>query len=176
MRWIYVLLTYLLAPLIIAHDAWQALRSRDYRGRIGQRLGFVPAAARANTVWIHAVSVGEVQAAAALVAELRRRAADMPITVTTVTPTGAQRARALIGGADGISHLLGRGAGEDIADRTSIEQAGPDMPPPPKTRAAAEERRQAQDGRACTQVCWQRTMRPWQWPCRCVGKAKHFAQ
>jgi 3-deoxy-D-manno-octulosonic-acid transferase len=95
MRWIYVLLTYLLAPLIIAHDAWQALRNPDYRGRIGQRLGFVPAAARAGTVWIHAVSVGEVQAAAALVAELRRRAADVPITVTTVTPTGAQRARAL---------------------------------------------------------------------------------
>jgi 3-deoxy-D-manno-octulosonic-acid transferase len=95
MRWFYVLLTYLLVPLIIVHDAWQALRSPDYRGRIGQRLGFVPAAARAGTVWIHAVSVGEVQAAAALVAEIRRRAPDSPITVTTVTPTGAQRARAL---------------------------------------------------------------------------------
>ncbi len=46
-------------------------------------------------MWIHAVSVGEVQAAAALVAELRRRAPDVPIAVSTVTPTGAQRARAL---------------------------------------------------------------------------------
>jgi len=95
MRWVYVLLTYLLVPFIIVHDAWQALRSPDYRGRIAQRLGLMPAAAHAGTVWIHAVSVGEVQAAAALVAELRRRAPDVSIAVSTVTPTGAQRARAL---------------------------------------------------------------------------------
>ena len=37
----------------------------------------------------------EVQAAAALVTELRRRAPDVAIAVSTVTPTGAQRARAL---------------------------------------------------------------------------------
>jgi 3-deoxy-D-manno-octulosonic-acid transferase len=94
-RLLYVLLTYLLVPFVIAHDAWQGLRKPDCRGRTWQRLGFVPVAARAGTVWIHAVSVGEVQAAAALVTELRRRTPDLPIAVSTVTPTGAQRARAL---------------------------------------------------------------------------------
>jgi 3-deoxy-D-manno-octulosonic-acid transferase len=94
-RLLYVLLTYLLVPFVILHDAWQGLRKPDCRGRTWQRLGFVPVAARAGTVWIHAVSVGEVQAAAALVTELRRRAPDLPIAVTTVTSTGAQRARAL---------------------------------------------------------------------------------
>jgi 3-deoxy-D-manno-octulosonic-acid transferase len=94
-RLLYVLLTCLLVPFVIAHDAWQALRRPDCRGRAWQRLGFVPVAARAGTVWIHAVSVGEVQAAAALVSELRRRAPDLPIAVSTVTPTGAQRARTL---------------------------------------------------------------------------------
>ena len=48
-------------------------------------------------VWLHAVSVGEVQACAALVGALRRAHPQLPLTVTTFTPTGAARARALFG-------------------------------------------------------------------------------
>jgi 3-deoxy-D-manno-octulosonic-acid transferase len=48
-------------------------------------------------VWLHAVSVGEVQACAPLVVALARRHPQLPLTVTTFTPTGAARARALIG-------------------------------------------------------------------------------
>src|SRR5262249_40307993 len=48
-------------------------------------------------VWLHAVSVGEVQACAPLVSALARRHPSLPLTVTTVTPTGAARARALFG-------------------------------------------------------------------------------
>lgn len=95
MRFIYVLLTYLLAPIVIAFEAWQAVTQAEYRGRLGQRLGFVPRAARPGCVWVHAVSVGEVQAAAGLVQALRRRHPDLTLVVSTVTPTGAQRARAL---------------------------------------------------------------------------------
>src|SRR5690606_31616038 len=50
-------------------------------------------------LWVHAVSVGEVQAAAALVHALRARYPQRPLLVTTATPTGAQRVRALFGGA-----------------------------------------------------------------------------
>ncbi|MDH5175684.1 MAG: lipid IV(A) 3-deoxy-D-manno-octulosonic acid transferase [Gammaproteobacteria bacterium] len=95
MRMLYVLLVYLLAPIVVAHEAWQALRDPAYRGRLGQRLGFAPRPDRTGSLWIHAVSVGEVQAAAGLIRELRRRHPALPIVVTTTTPTGAQRARAL---------------------------------------------------------------------------------
>ena len=95
MRALYVLATYLLLPIALALEGWQALRHREQRGRIAQRLGFVPRAHAAGAVWIHAVSVGEVQAAAALVKELRRRDPLLPIVLSTVTATGAQRATAL---------------------------------------------------------------------------------
>lgn len=95
MRFVYILLVYLLAPLVIAHEAWKALTNPGYRGRLGQRLGFVPRLSQPGSLWLHAVSVGEVQAAAAVVHELQRRHAGLSIVITTVTPTGAQRARAL---------------------------------------------------------------------------------
>ena len=73
MRTLYVLLMRLLVPFVVAHDAWQGLRDRDQRGRLRQRLGYVERAGRTGAIWIHAVSVGEVQAAAALVRALQRR-------------------------------------------------------------------------------------------------------
>jgi len=102
MRLLYVLLTYLLAPLVIVHEAWKSLFNVEYRGRLGQRLGFGLQSTRSGGIWVHAVSVGEVQAAAGLVTELRRRHPGLPIVITTVTPTGAQRARALQ--TDGVQH------------------------------------------------------------------------
>ena len=102
MRRLYVLLTYLLLPVVVAVELWQALRRRDHRGRVRERLGFVAPQPRPGALWVHAVSVGEVQAAAALIEELRRRYPGLEIVVTTVTPTGAQRVRALF--KDGVRH------------------------------------------------------------------------
>ena len=102
MRLLYVLLVYLLAPVVIVMEAWKALWNPEYRGRLGQRLGFVEPLPRGGCLWVHAVSVGEVQAAAALVQALRGLFPAMPVVVTTVTPTGAQRARSLFG--DGVRH------------------------------------------------------------------------
>ena len=102
MRLVYVLLVYLLAPLVIAMEAWKALTSPDYRGRLRQRLGFGVPRPPSDCLWVHGVSVGEVQAAAALVQALRRRHPDIPVVVSTVTPTGMQRARALFG--DTVQH------------------------------------------------------------------------
>jgi 3-deoxy-D-manno-octulosonic-acid transferase len=94
---LYVLLTYLLAPIVMIAEGWKALRHAEYRGRLSQRLGFVEPLAGPGTVWVHAVSVGEVQAAAGLVRALQRRYPDRPFVVTTVTPTGAAQARKLFG-------------------------------------------------------------------------------
>src|SRR5258706_403217 len=48
-------------------------------------------------MWIHAVSVGAVQAAASLVQALRAAWPDLSLTVTSATPAGRERARALFG-------------------------------------------------------------------------------
>jgi 3-deoxy-D-manno-octulosonic-acid transferase len=75
-RIVYVLLTYLLAPVVIALEGWKALWNPEYRGLLHQRLGFVSPQQKPGCLWVHAVSVGEVQAAAGLVRELRRRLPD----------------------------------------------------------------------------------------------------
>jgi 3-deoxy-D-manno-octulosonic-acid transferase len=102
MRLIYVLLIYLLAPVVIGMEAWKALWNPDYRGRLGQRLGFSGPEPPEPCLWVHGVSVGEVQAAAALIQSLRKLFPGVPVVVTTVTPTGEQRARALFG--DTVHH------------------------------------------------------------------------
>ncbi len=94
LRLIYTALAYLLLPFVLGAMLWRGLRDRDYWHRLGERFGFGPAYPR-PTVWVHAVSVGEVQASAGLVRELSKRYADMPLVLTTVTPTGAQLARSL---------------------------------------------------------------------------------
>jgi len=97
-RILYVLLTHLLLPVVVIVESWQALRRPDYRGRVGPRLGFVARSARPGPIWVHAVSVGEVQAAAALIRELRLRYPERELVVSTVTPTGAQRVKSLFKG------------------------------------------------------------------------------
>jgi len=99
---LYVLLTRLALPFALAADAWKALRNPEQRGRAAQRLGFVPASPKPGCLWVHAVSVGEVQAAAGLLTALRARHPDLPVSLSTVTPTGAQRARTLLG--DSVHH------------------------------------------------------------------------
>ena len=95
MRLIYVLITYLLAPIVCGVMLWRGLRDRSHWQNFGERFGFGPGAPVAGSIWVHAVSVGEVQAAASLVQELRRRYPSVPLVLSTVTPTGAQRAREL---------------------------------------------------------------------------------
>jgi len=68
---------------------------------MGQRFGFGYPRLR-RCIWIHAVSVGEVQAAVPLIRELARRFPDKPLLITTVTPTGAARVRSLFG--DSVQH------------------------------------------------------------------------
>jgi 3-deoxy-D-manno-octulosonic-acid transferase len=102
MRAVYVLLSYLLAPVYALYWVFRGIAQKAYLERFGQRFGFSYPTSGAKTIWIHAVSVGEVQATAPLVRQLSRRYPSHPIHVTTVTPTGAARARALYG--DTVSH------------------------------------------------------------------------
>ena len=67
LRLLYIVLSYLLVPVLLLHLFYKGLGNRDYWRRNGERFGFYPGRVPAGAIWVHAVSVGEVQAAAALV-------------------------------------------------------------------------------------------------------------
>jgi 3-deoxy-D-manno-octulosonic-acid transferase len=96
LRFLYLLAVYLAVPVVSALLLWRGLRDRSYWRNFGERFG-LGARLPPDGVWLHAVSVGEVQACAALVSALSRRHPALPLTVTTFTPTGCARARALFG-------------------------------------------------------------------------------
>jgi len=89
-------------PFVLGHLLWRSRANPEYRHRISERLGFTSFRNTAPSVWIHAVSVGEVQAAAALIRALQRRYPTTPLVVTTMTPTGSAQVRQLFG--DTVAH------------------------------------------------------------------------
>lgn len=95
-RFVYGAAAYLLIPVIGLVMLCRGWRDRGYWKNFAQRFGF-GRALEIPSIWVHAVSVGEVQAAAALVLNLTARYPGIPLVLTTATPTGAQRARALFG-------------------------------------------------------------------------------
>ncbi|MBK1672496.1 3-deoxy-D-manno-octulosonic acid transferase [Ectothiorhodospira shaposhnikovii] len=89
MRVLYSLILYLITPLVLARLLLRSRANPDYRHRWGERLGWAPRLPDRPRLWVHAVSVGEVAAAAVLVAGLRRRFPGHAILITTTTPTGS---------------------------------------------------------------------------------------
>jgi 3-deoxy-D-manno-octulosonic-acid transferase len=77
--------------------AWRGLRAPDYWRRWPERFGIIAPALGEQVIWIHAVSVGEVQAAEPVVRALLEEHPDYSLLVTTVTPTGSARVTALFG-------------------------------------------------------------------------------
>lgn len=101
MRILYDLLTYLLFIPYAGYWLFRAIVNPVYRPKIGQRFGRGYPKLKAP-IWVHAVSVGEVVAAAPLVRALLREYPERDVIVTTVTPTGAARVAALFG--DAVEH------------------------------------------------------------------------
>jgi 3-deoxy-D-manno-octulosonic-acid transferase len=97
-RRFYTLLVLLALPLASLAVLWRGLRERDYWHGWGERFGGgAPFAGTGRGLWLHAVSVGEVQASASLVAALRREWPGLPIAFTSATPAGRARAQAAFG-------------------------------------------------------------------------------
>lgn len=105
MRVLYTALFYLLIPLILARLWWRGRRAPAYRRRWRERFGWFPAPVAQPAIWVHAVSVGETIAAAPLIHGLRARFPDHRLVVTTTTPTGSERVRALFGAS--VFHVYG---------------------------------------------------------------------
>ncbi len=96
MRYLYSLLLYFLAPFVILRLLWRSLRAPAYRRRWGERFGFFARLPEEGAVWVHAVSVGEVQAALPLIDWLREERG-LRVMVTTTTPTGSALVRQRFG-------------------------------------------------------------------------------
>lgn len=84
---------------------YQALRHRRYIGSLRQRLGRLPVSFNLDgepSIWIHAVSVGEVLAARPVVTALRERHPELRVFLSTTTLAGQQLARRQVQEADGV--------------------------------------------------------------------------
>lgn len=95
-RSLYSTLLYLSLPLVLARLLLRSRRSAPYRQRWAERFALIPVVS-GHPVWVHAVSVGETVAVAPLLKRLLKAHPGIPIVVTTTTPTGSQRVRALLG-------------------------------------------------------------------------------
>ncbi len=101
MRLLYNLLIYLLQIPVAGYLFFRSIINRSYADRFGQRFG-IGYPQLGKCIWIHAVSVGEVQAAIPLIRAISERFPDHRMLVTTVTPTGAARVAAVFG--DTVTH------------------------------------------------------------------------
>ncbi len=89
---LYVLAALAFGPVVI----YRAIRHKRYRTGWAQRFGRVSRRSPAKRcIWLHAVSMGEINAAKTIVEELARRFGDFEIVISTTTDTGFARAMSL---------------------------------------------------------------------------------
>ncbi len=87
-RRIYAGLLGLFSPFLLLFTLWRGWCRPSYRERWRERFGWGEMH-QDRPLWIHAVSVGEAIAAIPLVHALQKRYPDIPILLTSTTPTGA---------------------------------------------------------------------------------------
>lgn len=105
LRRLYTLLLRLAVPLILLRLWWRGRQTPAYRQRWRERFG-LPSGARPTSLaplWFHCVSVGETLAAKPLIEAFRARHPDVPLLVTTMTPTGSACVHATWG--DAVQHV-----------------------------------------------------------------------
>ncbi len=93
---LYSFLLRLLTPAILLRYAWRSRAEPLYRHALRERLGVYLGAAQPGAVWVHAVSLGETRAAAALIDALRNTCPGMRLLLTHGTATGREAGRALL--------------------------------------------------------------------------------
>lgn len=102
-RLFYTLLFYMAMPLVLLRLVYRAWKAPAYAARWHERFGFFSMPVLRDPIWVHAVSVGETIAAVPMINALRVRYPERDIVVTTMTPTGSERVRAMLG--DEVFHV-----------------------------------------------------------------------
>jgi 3-deoxy-D-manno-octulosonic-acid transferase len=105
---LYSLAIVLFFLVVSPYFVYQAVRYRKYIGSLPQRLGVLPVTLNLDgdaSIWVHAVSVGEVLAARALISELRQRYPRLRLFLSTTTMTGQQVARSNLQHVDAVFFL-----------------------------------------------------------------------
>ena len=91
---VYLLVAAAYSPVVI----YRAVRHKRYRTGWDQRFGKITRRSPTKKcIWLHAVSVGEVNAAKTIVKELKNKFGDFEIVISTTTDTGFARATSLFG-------------------------------------------------------------------------------
>jgi 3-deoxy-D-manno-octulosonic-acid transferase len=96
MYFLYSLLTVAVFVVVSPYFVYQAIRYKKYIASLRQRLGYLPITLNIDgeeSIWIHAVSVGEVLTARALVDDLKSRYPRLRLFLSTTTIAGQQVAR-----------------------------------------------------------------------------------
>ncbi len=96
MRTFYSALFYLLIPFILVRLIWRSIKAPAYRYRWGERFAFYNRKFAQNVIWFHAVSVGEVESLFPLVKLIQQQHPDVKLLITTTTPTGSARIKAVM--------------------------------------------------------------------------------
>lgn len=98
-RWLYSVLLTLLLPFIFLWLFWRGRKNPDYRQRWAERLGIFKPPAWTGAVWIHAVSFGEAIAAISIIKAFQKQYPEIPLVITTTTPTGSKQIQTQLMGA-----------------------------------------------------------------------------
>ena len=104
----YSLLTLFVFVVVSPYFLYQAIRYKKYIGSLRQRLGFLPISFNIDadeSIWIHAVSVGEALTARALAADLKTRYPRLRLFLSTTTIAGQQMARRSLSNVDGVFYF-----------------------------------------------------------------------
>ncbi|MGZ5576530.1 MAG: lipid IV(A) 3-deoxy-D-manno-octulosonic acid transferase [Methylobacter sp.] len=103
MRAFYSCLFYLLIPFILIRLIWRSSSAPAYRYRWGERFALYKKSFPQNVIWFHAVSVGEAEALFPLAKKIQREYPNVTLLITTTTPTGSARVKAIM--QDSVEHV-----------------------------------------------------------------------
>src|SRR6478736_4472781 len=105
---LYSLLTFAVFVVVSPYFLYQAVRYRKYVGSLRQRLGYLPITVNVDgeeSIWIHAVSVGEALTARALASDLKTRYPRLRLFLSTTTMAGQQVARRSLSNVDAVFYF-----------------------------------------------------------------------
>ncbi len=103
MRFYYSCLFYLLIPFILLRLLWRSIKAPAYRYRWYERFAFYNKNFLQGVIWFHAVSVGEAESVFPLVRQIQKLHPDAKLLITTTTPTGSARVKAVMQGS--VAHV-----------------------------------------------------------------------